>query len=61
MLNRYVEGDVRVCWILYGSICGGSTWMLGIYNPRFLIMRNAAATVLLGSRLLWYFYAVFGS
>lgn len=29
MLNRYVEGDVRVCCILYGSVCGGSTWMLG--------------------------------
>ncbi|PWA73629.1 RNA-directed DNA polymerase, eukaryota, Reverse transcriptase zinc-binding domain protein [Artemisia annua] len=41
------EGDDRICWILYGSICGGLTWMLGCLNPRFMTMRNVAATVLL--------------
>ena len=40
-----MEGDVKVCWILYESICGGSTWKLGFINRRFLTMRNAAATV----------------
>ena len=40
-----MEGDVKVCWILYELICGGSTWKLGFLNPSFLIMRNAIATV----------------
>ena len=28
-LDHYLDGDGRVCWILYESMCGGLTWMLG--------------------------------
>ena len=58
LISGFRERCMFDCWLLgfrgpslgdsgsglYESMCGELTWMLGFYNPRFLFMRNVAAT-----------------